>query len=111
MGPGEIRDFCPVDDAGHGLLRAAVRQLNMSAQAYHRTLKLARTIADLAGAVPHAHSGVLRKEASHSGSRRRIWRRRCSIGRGGRYEADTSARERKTPMPSRVSFASSTTMT
>ena len=50
MGPSEIRDFCPVDDAGHGLLRAAVRQLNMSARAYHRTLKLARTIADLAGA-------------------------------------------------------------
>ena len=50
MGPGEIREFCPVDDAGHSLLRAAMRQLNMSARAYHRTLKLARTIADLAGA-------------------------------------------------------------
>ena len=49
-GPGEIREFCPVDDAGHSLLRAAMRQLNMSARAYHRTLKLARTIADLAGA-------------------------------------------------------------
>ena len=50
MGPGEIREFCPVDEAGHSLLRAAMRQLNMSARAYHRTLKLARTIADLAGA-------------------------------------------------------------
>jgi magnesium chelatase family protein len=50
MGPGEIREFCPIDDAGHSLLRAAMRQLNMSARAYHRTLKLARTIADLAGA-------------------------------------------------------------
>ena len=49
MGPGEIREFCPVDDAGHSLLRAAMRQLHMSARAYHRTLKLARTIADLAG--------------------------------------------------------------
>jgi len=39
-----------VDDAGHSLLRAAMRQLHMSARAYHRTLKLARTIADLAGA-------------------------------------------------------------
>ncbi len=50
MGPGEIREFCPIDDAGHSLLRAAMRQLNMSARAYHRTLKLARTIADLAAA-------------------------------------------------------------
>ncbi|MCS6912346.1 MAG: YifB family Mg chelatase-like AAA ATPase [Anaerolineae bacterium] len=49
MGPAEIREFCPVDDAGHSLLRAAMRQLQMSARAYHRTLKLARTIADLAG--------------------------------------------------------------
>lgn len=49
MGPGEIREFCPVDEAGHSLLRAAMRQLQMSARAYHRTLKLARTIADLAG--------------------------------------------------------------
>ncbi|MEA3336300.1 MAG: YifB family Mg chelatase-like AAA ATPase [Chloroflexota bacterium] len=50
MGPAEIREYCPVDDAGHSLLRAAMRQLHMSARAYHRTLKLARTIADLAGA-------------------------------------------------------------
>jgi magnesium chelatase family protein len=50
MGPGEIREFCPVDEAGHSLLRAAMRQLHMSARAYHRTLKLARTIADLIGA-------------------------------------------------------------
>ncbi|MEZ4767810.1 MAG: YifB family Mg chelatase-like AAA ATPase [Caldilineales bacterium] len=50
MGPGEIREFCPVDEAGHSLLRAAMRQLHMSARAYHRTLKLARTVADLAGA-------------------------------------------------------------
>ncbi|MFZ2488034.1 MAG: YifB family Mg chelatase-like AAA ATPase [Anaerolineae bacterium] len=49
MGPGEIREFCAVDEAGHSLLRAAMRQLHMSARAYHRTLKLARTIADLAG--------------------------------------------------------------
>jgi magnesium chelatase family protein len=31
------------------LLRAAMKQLHMSARAYHRILKLARTIADLAG--------------------------------------------------------------
>ena len=37
------------------------------------------------------------REASYSGSRPRIWRRQCSTGRGGKYEADTSStRERKT---------------
>ena len=49
MGPAEVRDFCAVDEAGRSLLRAAMQQLQMSARAYHRILKLARTIADLAG--------------------------------------------------------------
>ena len=50
MGPGEIQQFCPVDEAGRGLLKAAMAQLHLSPRAYHRILKLARTIADLAGA-------------------------------------------------------------
>jgi len=49
MGPAEVRQFCQVDEAGKSLLRAAMQQLQMSARAYHRILKLARTIADLAG--------------------------------------------------------------
>jgi magnesium chelatase family protein len=49
MGPAEVRDFCQVNDAGKSLLRAAMQQLHMSARAYHRILKLARSIADLAG--------------------------------------------------------------
>jgi magnesium chelatase family protein len=49
MGPAEVRDLCRLDDAGRSLLRAAMKQLHMSARAYHRILKLARTIADLAG--------------------------------------------------------------
>ncbi len=49
MGPTEVRDFCQVDETGRQLLAAAMRQLNLSARAYHRILKLARTIADLAG--------------------------------------------------------------
>ncbi len=47
MTPGEIRDFCPIDDAAQSLLQAAMKQLNLSARAFHRILKLARTIADL----------------------------------------------------------------
>ncbi len=49
MGPGEIRKFCVIDDAGRSLLRAAMQQMQMSARAYHRIHKLARTIADLEG--------------------------------------------------------------
>ena len=50
MGPAEVREHCPLDGAGKELLRAAMQQLHMSARAYHRILKLARTIADLATA-------------------------------------------------------------
>ncbi|MBI3742503.1 MAG: YifB family Mg chelatase-like AAA ATPase, partial [Chloroflexi bacterium] len=48
MGPAEVRQFCAIDDASKNLLRAAMQQLHMSARAFHRILKLARTIADLA---------------------------------------------------------------
>jgi magnesium chelatase family protein len=49
MGPTEVRDYCQVDEAGQQLLAAAMRRMSLSARAYHRVLKLARTIADLAG--------------------------------------------------------------
>ncbi len=46
---GEIRQFCKLPEDGQSLMRSAMSQLNLSARAYHRILKLARTIADLAG--------------------------------------------------------------
>jgi magnesium chelatase family protein len=46
---GEIRKFCQLQDEGQSLMRSAMSQLQLSARAYHRILKLARTIADLAG--------------------------------------------------------------
>jgi len=51
MHVGEIRQFCKLQDEGQSLMRAAMNQLNLSARAYHRTrsVKLARTITDLAG--------------------------------------------------------------
>ena len=49
MGPKELRQFAALDAAGEALLGTAVRQMALSARAYHRVLKLARTIADLAG--------------------------------------------------------------
>jgi len=48
MGPAEVRDFCTTDAAAEKLLKSAMQQLHLSARAFHRVLKLARTIADLA---------------------------------------------------------------
>jgi len=50
MTPAEVRQFCALDDTCRNLMRAAMSQFQLSARAYHRVLKLARTIADLAGA-------------------------------------------------------------
>ena len=49
MGPAEIRLFCQVNDTGRNLLKSAMNQLHLSPRAYHRILKLSRTIADLGG--------------------------------------------------------------
>ena len=47
---GEIATHCILDAAGHKLLDAAMVQLELSARAYHRILKVARTVADLGAA-------------------------------------------------------------
>jgi magnesium chelatase family protein len=52
MRVAEIRQFCKLDGEGESLVRAAMGQMNLSARGYHRVLKLARTIADLAGSAP-----------------------------------------------------------
>jgi magnesium chelatase family protein len=44
----EIKAFCDLTDAGHKLLEQAMEKFGLSHRAYHRILKLARTIADLA---------------------------------------------------------------
>ncbi len=49
MGVKEIKEFCRLDEASHSLLEGAVKQFGLSARAYHRILKVARTIADLEG--------------------------------------------------------------
>ncbi|MHB8627808.1 MAG: magnesium chelatase subunit ChlI family protein [Aggregatilineales bacterium] len=48
LGPSEIEQFCALDEAGELLLQRAMTRLQLSARAYHRILKLGRTIADLA---------------------------------------------------------------
>jgi len=49
MRVGKVRQFCGLQAEGQSLMRAAMSQLQLSARAYHRILKLSRTIADLAG--------------------------------------------------------------
>ena len=45
----EARRFCPLEEAAQGLIQMAMQKFHLSARAFHRTLKLGRTIADLAG--------------------------------------------------------------
>jgi magnesium chelatase family protein len=50
MLPADVRKHCDLDDTCRSLMKTAMSQMQLSARAYHRILKLARTIADLAGA-------------------------------------------------------------
>ena len=58
MAPRDIRAFCRVSDGAEALLRTAITRLGLSARAYHRILKIARTIADLDGAADLAPKHV-----------------------------------------------------
>jgi len=51
----EIHQFAQLDDSGRKLLKSAMEKLNLSARAYDRILKVARTIADL-DVSPHVES-------------------------------------------------------
>ena len=50
MTHAQIRKHCVIDNSLAELLQHAMEQLSLSARAYDRILKVARTIADLAGA-------------------------------------------------------------
>jgi magnesium chelatase family protein len=47
MTPKEVKEYCIVEPAAQSLLSAAMKQLHLTARAFHRILKLSRTIADL----------------------------------------------------------------
>ena len=49
MGAKELKQFCAIDEGTKELLNQAMNDMNFSARAYDRILKVARTIADLAG--------------------------------------------------------------
>ncbi len=47
MGPAEIEKYCVLDESGKTMMKTAIKRYGFSARAYNRTLKVARTIADL----------------------------------------------------------------
>jgi magnesium chelatase family protein len=47
MGATQVRAYCPMDETSHQLMKSAMAQLSLSARAFHRVLKVSRTIADL----------------------------------------------------------------
>jgi magnesium chelatase family protein len=62
MGPKDVKRHCPIGAEGEKLLEMAVTKLGFSARAYDRVLKVARTIADLAGetdiGTPHISEAI-----------------------------------------------------
>jgi magnesium chelatase family protein len=58
----EVMHFCDLNETGHQLLEQAMNQFGLSHRAYHRILKLARTIADLAHSntieIPHLSEAI-----------------------------------------------------
>ncbi len=65
MGTKELKAFCALDEATLELLKMAMIELKLSARAYDRILKVARTIADLAGS--ERLTRALRKPIDWSG--------------------------------------------
>ncbi|MFM8445203.1 MAG: YifB family Mg chelatase-like AAA ATPase, partial [Methylococcus sp.] len=62
LSPPQIKRDCPLNEEGHRLLEKAIDKLGLSHRAYHRILKVARTIADLATAdaigIPHLSEAI-----------------------------------------------------
>ncbi len=72
MKPKHLKKFCRLDDAAQSILDRAVRQLGLSARAYHRILKVARTIADLEAA-ENIHSVHLLEAIQYRSLDRRLF--------------------------------------
>ncbi len=72
MTPKELQRFCALDSGGQRLLKAAIAELNLSARAYDRILRVARTIADLVGAesIAEPHIG---EAIQYRSLDRRLW--------------------------------------
>ncbi len=66
----EVENFCPLDEQGSRLLQQATTRLALSARTWHRILKVARTIADLAGEAqiraPHIAEAIQYRRFAHT---------------------------------------------
>ena len=72
MAPSHLRDHCALDESSRTLLRTAIEKLGLSARAYDRILKVARTVADLEG-VPRITSSQIAEAIGYRGLDRKLW--------------------------------------
>ena len=72
MGAKELKQFCAIDEATKTLLDHAMTDMNFSARAYDRILKVARTIADLAGA-EHITADHVSEAVQYRSLDRQLW--------------------------------------
>jgi magnesium chelatase family protein len=72
MEAGQIRKYCGVDGDVKELLRSAIQQLGLSARAYHRILKLSRTIADQGSRPATGPRGGSGQRGDRGGARGRV---------------------------------------
>ena len=74
MSPADVRDFCQtsLDEGAMSFLKLATNQLSLSARAFHRILKVARTIADLAGSA-HLSSDHVAEAIQFRSLDRQLW--------------------------------------
>lgn len=81
MGSREVRAFCQVGPDSRDLLEAAVKRLGLSARAWMRCLKMARTIADLEGVdaidTPHVAEAIQYREIFSRADEREPWEATC----------------------------------
>ncbi len=72
MRPADVRKFCSLDEASQNLLKSVFDRLRLSARAYDRVLKIARTIADLE-AVKHIKTAHLAEALQYRSLDRKYW--------------------------------------
>jgi magnesium chelatase family protein len=72
MSTTDIRTYCKLDAQGDAILRHAMNKLGLSARAYDRILKVARTIADLAGSA-QIQAGHVAEAVQYRNLDRQFW--------------------------------------
>lgn len=79
MEPTHLQKFCALDKKSETLLRHAIREFNLSARAYDRILRVARTIADLAGIENVAEQHIFEAINYRALDKRLWWPSRCAF--------------------------------